>query len=216
MDIKNKQDLKKNSPYSASMTGCGFVFSEFTSLVPLMLEPNANHLIQDEIRNNNLLMMNSELTRKRAMSELQKRFNAVPRSFWEYYLALSEEDQHIALLYPILQAYAVAKALHLNVVVPQWHSAAQSIDNDLLMMELYNLSAQDPFVDSWSDATKKKIASWYQTILVQAGMLVRANQKLNPVRLYDCSWFAQQNEEWFLDACLLDSQEVMQMVQPYK
>ena len=216
MDSKNKQDLKKNSPYSASMTGCGFVFSDFTSLVPLMLEPNANLLIQDEIRNNNLLMMNSELTRKRAMSELQKRFNAVLRNFWEYYLALNDDDKHIALLYPILQAYAVAKDLHQKVVISQWHSAGQSIDNDMLMMELYNLSAQDPFVDSWSEATKKKIASWYLTILVQVGMLDRINQKLKPVHLYDCSWFAQQNEEWFLEACLLDSQDIFQMVQPYK
>ncbi len=210
------QELKKNSPYSASMTGCGFVFIEFTRLVPLFLDPNADQLIKDEIRDNNLMMMNSERTRKRAISELQKRFSAVPLSFWEYYLNLSTDDQRIALLYPIIQAYAIVKDLHLNVILQQWRSVNQIVNNDLLMMELYNISANDPFVDSWSEETKKKIASWYQTILVQVGMLNRVGQKLCPVLLEDCSWFAQNNEEWFLEACLLEPQKIMQMVQPYK
>lgn len=209
------QQSKKNSPYSASMTGCGFVLHEFSNVVPLMLNPNAEQLIREEVSNNHLLMMNSELTRRRAMTELQKRFNAVPRDFWEYYLQLNDDDRPIAMLYPIMQAYAIVKQLHLGVVVPQWRSVNQNIDNDLLMMELYNISARDPFVDSWSDATKKKIASWYLTILAQVGMLNRAAQRLTPVRLYDCSWFARSGELWFLEACLLTPQEVQLMIQPY-
>lgn len=104
------QQSKKNSPYSASMTGCGFVLHEFSNVVPLMLDPNAEQLIREEVSNNHLLMMNSELTRRRAMTELQKRFNAVPRDFWEYYLQLNDDDRPIAMLYPIMQAYAIVNS----------------------------------------------------------------------------------------------------------
>lgn len=104
------QQSKKNSPYSASMTGCGFVLHEFSNVVPLMLDPNAEQLIREEVSNNHLLMMNSELMRRRAMTELQKRFNAVPRDFWEYYLQLNDDDRPIAMLYPIMQAYAIVNS----------------------------------------------------------------------------------------------------------
>ena len=194
---------KCNSPYSASMTGCGFVFNEFNAVLPLLMEPNGKDLLKDEVRENRYLMMNSENTRKRCASELQKRYNAVPTSFWEYYINLSEEDKRIALLYSLLNAYQILKELHQNVVEQQWLSIEKTLTGDNLLMELYNISSRDEFVDSWSDKTKEKIASWFQTVLIQVGMLARQDQKLKPVKLTDNSWFVDNGEEWFLKACLI-------------
>lgn len=194
---------KTNSQYSASMTGCGFVFNEFNAVLPLLLEPNGKDLIKEEVRENRYLMMNSENTRKRCVSELQKRFNAVPHSFWEYYQALSEDDKRIALLYSVLCAYKILKDLHQKVVQKQWLSIDKSLSGDDLMMEIYNIASQDEFVDSWSEETYEKIASWYQTVLVQVGILSRKDRKLSPVRLLDASWFYDEGEIWFLEACLI-------------
>ena len=153
--------MKTNkSPYSASMTGCGLVFNEFNAVLPLLMEPNGKDLLKNEVRENRYLMMNSENTRKRCASELQKRYDAVPVSFWEYYTNLSEEDKRIALLYSLLKAYLVLKELHQNVVQRQWLSIERTLTSDNLMMELYNISSRDEFVDSWSDKTKEKIVSW--------------------------------------------------------
>ena len=193
----------KHSPYSASMTGCGFVFNEFNAVLPLMMEPNGKELLKEEVRENRYLMMNSENTRKRCASELQKRYDAVPASFWEYYMNLSEEDKRIALLYSLLKAYLVLKELHQNVVQRQWLSIERTLTNDNLMMELYNISSRDEFVDSWSDKTNEKIVSWYQTVLIQVGIQSRQDHKLTPVKLMDDSWFRDNGEYWFLDACLI-------------
>jgi hypothetical protein len=195
--------MKINSPYSASMTGCGFVFNEFNAVLPLLMEPNGKELLKNEVRENRYLMMNSENTRKRCASELQKRYDAVPVSFWEYYTNLSEEDKRIALLYSLLKAYLVLKELHQNVVQRQWLSIERTLTNDNLMMELYNISSRDEFVDSWSDKTKEKIVSWYQTVLIQVGILSRLDHKLTSVKLTDDSWFIENNESWFIDACLI-------------
>lgn len=184
------------------MTGCGFVFNEFNAVLPLLMQPNGKDLLKQEVKENKFLMMNSEKTRQRCASELLKRYNAVPFEFWEYYTSLSEEDKKVALLFPILQAYAILKELHENVVVSQWCSIDKTLTDRDLMMEIYNISSCDEFVDSWSDLTKEKIVSWYQTVLVQVGILSRNNQKLSPVRLTDDSWFVNNGEMWFLEFCL--------------
>ena len=194
---------KTKSKYSASMTGCGFVFNEFNSVLPLLMSPNSKELMKQEVINNQYLMMNSENTRKRCVSELQKRFVAVPESFWQYYLNLTDEDKRIALLYSLLKAYAVLKDLHQNVVQSQWNSIDKTLNGDNLLVEIYNIASSDEFVDSWSEQTKQKIVSWYQTVLFQVGMLSRADQRLRQVRLADDTWFREEGESWFLEACLI-------------
>lgn len=194
---------KIKSKYSASMTGCGFVFNEFNSVLPLLMSSNSKELIKQEVINNQYLMMNSENTRKRCVSELQKRFAAVPESFWQYYMNLNDEDKRIALLYSLLKAYAILKDLHQNVVQPQWNSIDKTLNGDNLLVEIYNIASSDEFVDSWSEQTKQKIVSWYQTVLFQVGMLSRADQRLRQVRLVDDTWFHDEGETWFLEACLI-------------
>jgi hypothetical protein len=194
---------KIKSKYSASMTGCGFVFNEFNSVLPLLMSSNSKELIKQEVINNQYLMMNSENTRKRCVSELQKRFAAVPESFWQYYMNLNDEDKRIALLYSLLKAYAILKDLHQNVVQPQWNSIDKTLNGDNLLVEIYNIASSDEFVDSWSEQTKQKIVSWYQTVLFQVGMLSRADQRLRQVRLVDDTWFHEEGETWFLEACLI-------------
>lgn len=194
---------KIKSKYSASMTGCGFVFNEFNSVLPLLMSSNNKELIKQEVINNQYLMMNSENTRKRCVSELQKRFAAVPESFWQYYMNLNDEDKRIALLYSLLKAYAILKDLHQNVVQPQWNSIDKTLNGDNLLVEIYNIASSDEFVDSWSEQTKQKIVSWYQTVLFQVGMLSRADQRLRQVRLVDDTWFHEEGETWFLEACLI-------------
>jgi hypothetical protein len=194
---------KIKSKYSASMTGCGFVFNEFNSVLPLLMSSNSKELIKQEVINNQYLMMNSENTRKRCVSELQKRFAAVPESFWQYYMNLNDDDKRIALLYSLLKAYAILKDLHQNVVQPQWNSIDKTLNGDNLLVEIYNIASSDEFVDSWSEQTKQKIVSWYQTVLFQVGMLSRADQRLRQVRLVDDTWFHEEGETWFLEACLI-------------
>lgn len=193
---------KTKSKYSASMTGCGFVFNEFNAVLPLLMEPDGKELIKEEVRENRYLMMNSENTRKRCVSELQKRYNAVPYSFWEYYINLSEDDKRVALLYSLLCAYQLLKDLHVNVVQSRWLSIEKTLNAEDLMMEVYNIASRDEFVDSWSEETYAKIVSWYQTVLVQVGMLSRSTKKLSPVYISDYSWFRDNNENWFIEACL--------------
>ncbi|MDE5850782.1 MAG: DUF1819 family protein, partial [Muribaculaceae bacterium] len=157
--------MRHTSPYSASITGGGFLFNETNALLPLLLDENAAALIKDEVLNNNILHINSEKSRKRNVAEIKRRFDAVPRAFWNDYLNMDEENKRIALFFVLLKTYKILFDFHANVTMRRWRSASQDISIDDLFMEFNSISAKDEFVDSWSESTKKKVASGYMSIL---------------------------------------------------
>lgn len=67
------------SPYSAAFTAASMMYREMNALIPLMQDEHAKELLNQEIGENRLLCINSLNSRKRVVSELQRRFHAVPR-----------------------------------------------------------------------------------------------------------------------------------------
>lgn len=199
--------VKTTSPYSAAVTGGGFLFNETNAILPLLLDENAVALIKDEILHNNILHINSEKSRKRNVAEIKRRFDAVPRSFWNDYEDMDMEDKRIALFFVLLKTYKILFDFHVNVTMHRWRSALQDISIEDLMMEFNSISARDKFVDSWSDVTKKKVASAYMSILRHVNMLNNANilQALKPKNI---DFYFAIGEPWFLDACLLEPYEI--------
>lgn len=199
--------MKTASPYSASITGGGFLFNETNALLPLLLDENAAELIKEEVLNNNILHINSEKSRKRNVSEIKRRFEALPRTFWYDYMEMSEEDKRITLFFVLLKTYKILFDFHANVAMRRWRSASQDISIDDLMMEFNSISAKDEFVDSWSDATKKKVASAYLSILRHVNML-DSDDRLQALRPQNIDFYFEIGEPWFLDACLLEPYEI--------
>ena len=65
---------KIDSPYTASVTGGGFLFTETGILLPLLQSEDSAKLLKDEAVNNNLLQINAESARKRIIAEVSKRY----------------------------------------------------------------------------------------------------------------------------------------------
>ena len=167
-------------------------------------------LIERGLKNNEYLLIRTESSRSRTMSELRRRFDAMSVDFWEYYQTLSEESQRAAMLYVVLKTYQIAMDFHLNVTVNKWKSVEQSVSVDDLMIEFNDIACKDEFVDSWSDATRKKIASSYLTILRQSGLLNERTELLQPLRIpdEDFVYYIKLGDTWFLEACLLLPYEI--------
>lgn len=87
-----------------------------------------------------------------------------------------------------------------------------------LQLELLDISANDEFVDSWSEQTKKKLMSAYLTILRQAEMLDSKTNELRPLRLQpnEFKYYVECGDLWFLDACLLTPMEKENVINAYK
>lgn len=202
--------MKQNSPYTATITGCGFLYYEFLRILPLLMSKDSTRLLKEEIDNNLLFQVNSQKARLRFLAEFKRRYNALPISFWNDFLKMNELSQRAGLLYVILKTYRLIFDFHFNVTVKRWNSVDQRLCKTDIMMELSDLSSRDPFVDSWTDNTKSRCASQYLTILRQAGLLQEKTNKLLPIHLApaDYEYYIRSGEEWFLEACLLYPYEV--------
>lgn len=198
---------KNNSPYTAALTGGGFLFEETLALLPLLQAENSEELLLEEKVNNNLLHINAETARSRNIHEIKRRYQAMPTSFWNDFKEMSDNDKVIALFYVILKTYKICFDFHVNVTMRKWNSISKSIDKEDLMMEFNEISSKDEFVDSWSDSTKGKVASTYLTILRRVGMLTN-DYRLHSLTCSNYDYYLANGEPWFLEACLLQPYEI--------
>ena len=198
---------KIKSPYSAAVTGGGFLYEETVALMPLLQSSERDLLLKDEAVNNAILHINAETSRKRFISEITRRYNTMPASFWCEWMDMDEENRKAALLMVVLKTYKILFDLHVNVTIRKWNSASRSVDRSDLMMEFDEISSKDEFVDSWTENTKKKVAAAYLSILRKVKMLGIDNQ-LHPLHCTNYEYYLTHGEAWFLEACLLQPYEI--------
>lgn len=201
------------SPYSASLTACGLQFNEFNLMLPILLSDDRDALIKHEIENNDTLHINSHKSRQRVIAEYKRRVDAMPRDFWTWYLTLDEQAKRIALLYVILKTYRIAFDFHIKAVLRKWNSVVQTLAKPDLMMAFSEIAVNDAFVDSWTDNTKDTVAKSFLTILRQVGMLDLFNAQLKPLKAQPqaYAYYLNHGEDWFLEACLLQTYEIEQI-----
>lgn len=190
------------SPYSAAVTGGGFLFDETEALLPLLMSPDRTQLLKDEIVNNEVLHINLEKSRARSAKEIERRYHSVPPAFWIDYMDMDITDRKIALLYVILRTYKIFFDFHINVGIKRWNSVGQRLELSDLMLEFNEISARDEFVDSWAESTKKKVASTYLSVLRKCGM-IDSSGTLSPLRPSNASFYLRMGETWFLEACFM-------------
>lgn len=198
------------------MTGCSFMHNEMKAMLPLLLSPDADALLKKEISENNILLIKSECSRKKAVLEFKRRFNAVPREFWEWFATVSESTQLWAMFFVNLKTYRIYFDFQTNVVVQNWNGINRTVSYNDVISELYQISANDEFVNSWSDETKKRIPSFFLTMIRQVGLLDAKTSELRSpqVNEEEFAYFLKINEAWFLDACLLE-QYVINRIKSY-
>ena len=200
---------KINSPYT-SITGCTFAYYEFKRCLPLLMSDDAEKLIKDEVENNRLMQVNSQTSRYRFALEFKRRYASVPPYFWVEWQNWSESGQRIGLFYAILKTYKIVFDFHFNVTVKKWICADNILNQGDIEMEMNEIASRDAFVNSWSDATKKKSISCYLTMLRDSGLLEGKSNILLHVNLDISEWayYFRSGDLWFLDGCLLYAYEI--------
>lgn len=201
---------KYNSPYTAAITGCSFLYYEFKRILPILMSADAEQLLKDEVENNQILQINSRKARRTFVLEFKRRFAAVPLHFWQAWQGWSEESQRAGLFYAILKTYKLVFDFHFNVAIKRWNSVDHQLAKFDIMMEFNEIAAHDEFVDSWSDNTKDRCAGAYLTILRQAGLMTEKTNVLQSIHPDDSEleYYFRSGEEWFLEACFLYPYEI--------
>ena len=99
--------MKINSPYTAAITGGGFLLNETLALLPLLQSEDREELLKDERLNNRVLMINAETSRKKAILEISRRYDTMSPAFWQDFLVMTAAEQPIALFFVMLKTYKI-------------------------------------------------------------------------------------------------------------
>lgn len=201
--------MATKSRYSASFTGAtSLLHQEMGRVLPLFMADNSTELIAHEIRTNEHQLADRETTRKRYMSELIKRYKAMPRHFWERYMELSEQGQRVALLCVVMKTYAIVLELHNTVMLRKWRSVDHTISRADMQMGFGDIAASDEFVDSWTENTKERCMTAILTFYRESRLL--QGDTLSKVYLSDDEWamFFRIGEGWFPEVCMLENYEI--------
>ena len=143
------------SPYTAAITGGGFLFEETNLLLPLLQSDNRVTLLKKETVNNRILQINAEKSRENNIREIARRYDTMPVSFWEDYKTMEEHNQKIALFFVILKTYKICFDFQIRVTMRKWNGIAKSLIREDLMMEFSEIAAKDEFVNTWSENTMR-------------------------------------------------------------
>ena len=198
--------------YSASFTAGALLYRETNALLSILLNNDSELLIAEEIKNNKLIQINSEASRKRVMQEIVKRFQIVPIDLWKYYELMTENEKKLTLFYSCLKLYRLIFDFHFEVTLKRQSISSDFPDNYFYQMKLDEIGMNDSEVDSWTEDTKTKTITVYHRILKEAGLI--KGGKLTSVDASIDFWifFGENRENWFFDACFLNANRKTEII----
>ena len=186
------------------------MFNEMNTVVSMLLKDNSSETVKKLRTDAQYLQINSTTGRERVTSELAKRFNTVPVSFWESFVNLSEPQKRLALLYVILKTYRLLFEFQVNLAITKYNSIDRTINRNDVLTAMSEIASRDSFVDSWTQTTRERAAEHYLAILKQAGLIdvLTGELKIPDVSDADFVDYIKSGDLWFLQACFLPNYRI--------
>ncbi|HCC93587.1 MAG TPA: hypothetical protein DEQ26_04550 [Flavobacteriaceae bacterium] len=160
----------------------------------------------DENVDIDVLTTNSESSRKRIKSELDKRFKNINFSYLEKFNQVDEQDQKIILFFAICNTYQIITEFSLEVVYKKW----LNFDNELGTYDFkYFLSSKlsEDQLNDISSSSQYKLTQVAIKIFKDVGLY--KNESLIPLKpsedLIDLIY--RNGDQWFFNCILFNNQE---------
>lgn len=193
--------------YSASFTAGGILFSEFEAILPFIQKEGIRDFLVRESKENNYLRIATESARKRVITELKKRIDAVNPDFWSFYHSRVEEDRRLLLFYLCVKTYQLVWDFHYKVTLPGYWAYHHHIDELAYKMYLDELGSKVDDVNRWSESTSKKCITNYIRMLNESGILQNGKLHKPAVENDFYCYYIKDGKNWALDIFLLNNRE---------
>lgn len=163
-----------------------------------------DYLLKVENVSSNHISTNSENSKRKIKSELDKRLRFLNEDYLKLFKNTDEKNQKIILLFAICKSYSIIAEFLLEVVYPKW----KRFDYNMTTYDFgYFLSEKlsPEKLDSISDQTKYKLSQVTIKMLKEIGMLDK--DKINQIIPSDelITLLNKSGDGWFLN-CLLVTQ----------
>ena len=191
----------RNLKYNGTFSSNGVLFNETISLVQILKSDQVEDSLAKEVKENNLLQINSEATRGRAVREIRKRNQYAEVGFWDHFNQSHEQEQRLLFFYLCLKTYRILFDLHFLVTVKRFYIDSTLSETFYYKMAVDELASENEKVAAWSETTLKKTLSNYRSLLRVSGLLKGDMLTLPNVDATFWYQFKTNSEIWFLEAC---------------
>jgi uncharacterized protein with WD repeat len=200
------------SRYSVSFVAGALLLQETIVIIPLLVNED-EAAIQEEIETGNLTGINAVSSRKRKISEIRKRFNAVPIEVWEAFQNSNKSERLAILYYVCLKTYSILQDFHIDILLNKWRRYDIQVSKSDFLNFLFQQADKHPEIFEWTELTHNKTASVALLMLKEVTLL--KEKELKQVDLHVSFWrlFLRFGELWFLEAMFLDQEEIQTIIE---
>lgn len=189
--------------YSLGFTTGALLYKESKEYI-YSISSITKYLMKTENVSSSQLSTNSERSRKKIKSELDKRFSFLNTDYLELFIRSEESDQKIILLLAICKCYPIIVEFLLEVIYIKW----KRFDYDVMTYDFeYFLSEKlsQENLDSISEKTKYKLSQVTIKMLKEIGMLEKGQIRQIFPSEEMINTLNRNGDAWFLN-CLLITQ----------
>lgn len=191
--------------YSLGFTAGALLHYESTMYINCIKKFDA-YLKGEEIVDYMAIPTNSESSKKRLKSEIDKRLMTIPIDILKEYVTLDEQDQKIVLFLGICKVYPIITEFCLEEVYVKWKNFSNEISTYDFQYFL-NGKLSEKELSRLSEVSLYKLSQVAIKMLKEVGVLIEndINKVLPSPFLYDV--LIKSSEGWILD-CLLVQNEM--------
>lgn len=156
--------------YSAGGVKHSFWFMEFRKVVLLLLNGMSIEEIKELNKNENLFAAPTEMRANQIFNTVSARANMLDASFYQIFVESDVSTQKLfnlvaVMAYDTLFAEFVYEVIREKMII----GSNEFADSDIRVF-FKNKQLQDEKVATWTDATLKRLAGYYKTLLFEAGL----------------------------------------------
>ena len=162
----------KNLQYSAGAVSKGFWFEEFKKYNQMLQEGKTPSEIKELQESENILLAPSKDYGKKAVNEVAKRTNALPKEVVELFPQVSISDQKLINILGIMMTDRLFFEYMYEVHREKLIIGASFFEDSGIRIFLKNKSEQSEKVAGYTQQTKRRLGTAYKTYLIGAGLII--------------------------------------------
>ena len=180
---KDKNTLRKASPYNAAITREQFLFYEMRTTAKLVCEGLSKDEVTDRIVKENLFQYPTEKSIRKMAYACLRRLDAMGDDSLIRAMASQPSDVSKQIcLYAMMKQYRLVWDFMITVIGSKYRNLDTSFSKIDLNTYIMRLQEQDDWVATWSDSTMTKVKQVLAKILVENEYLDSlTSDRLNPV-----------------------------------
>lgn len=199
--------MTNNAKYKTGFTSGALLFDDSNAAINSISDEldfiNGEENIDDQV-----LVMNSEASKKRIRIEIEKRLRALENpTMISLFKTTDETNKKLILFYAACKLYPLLSDFMLEVVLNKWYNMDYELTTDDFQNFIYHKSDNHPELLEITDNTKYKLSQVTIKMLKELGLLKDFKLQKIEFDTHILKEIAKSGDLWFLELIFLNKME---------